>query len=76
MTIFNIPECICFSEIELELINKKKGKKDRIVPSPNSFREVLTLHVDNSKSKKQEYLFESIWKKQYTDQFRAHILEQ
>ena len=55
-------------------INQGKGKKDRIVPFPNSFREILAIHVDNSKSKKQEYLFESTWKKQYTDRGVRKIL--
>lgn len=55
-------------------INQGKGKKDRIVPFPNSFREILAIHVDNSKSKKQEYLFESTWKKQYTDRGIRKIL--
>lgn len=55
-------------------VNQGKGKKDRIVPFPNSFREILAIHVDNRKSKKQEYLFESTWKKQYTDRGVRKIL--
>ena len=55
-------------------VNQGKGKKDRIVPFPNSFREILAIYVDNSKSKKQEYLFESTWKKQYTDRGVRKIL--
>jgi integrase/recombinase XerD len=43
-------------------INQGKGSKDRIVPFPTVFREILAIHVDNAKAKKQAYLFESTWK--------------
>lgn len=57
-------------------INQGKGGKGRIVPFPNGFRETFALHVDNSKKKKQTYLFESTWKKQYTDRGIRKILAQ
>lgn len=57
-------------------INQGKGNKDRIVPFPNGFREILAIHVDTGKKKKQTYLFESSWKKQYTDRGIRKILYQ
>lgn len=57
-------------------INEVKGKKDRIVPYPNGFREILAIHVDNSKKNKQTHLFESTWKKPYTDRGIRKILAQ
>lgn len=57
-------------------VNQGKGKKDRIVPFPNGFREILAIHVDNSRKKKQVYLFESTWKKPYTDRGIRKILAQ
>jgi integrase/recombinase XerD len=57
-------------------INEGKGKKDRIVPYPNAFREILAIHVDNAKKNKQTFLFESSWKKPYTDRGIRKILAQ
>ena len=57
-------------------INQGKGKKDSIVPYPNAFREILAIHVDNAKNKKQTYLFESTWKRQFTDRGIRKILAQ
>lgn len=57
-------------------ITQGKGKKDRIVPFPNSFKETLMLHVENTKKKGGEYLFESSWKKSYTDRGIRRILAQ
>ena len=57
-------------------INEGKGKKDRIVPYPTAFRETLAIHVDNSRKNKQTYLFESSWKKPYTDRGIRKILAQ
>ena len=47
-------------------INDGKGGKDRIVPFPVSFKEVLAMHVDQMSQKKATYLFESSWKRKYT----------
>jgi integrase/recombinase XerD len=55
-------------------ITQGKGKKDRIVPFPNSFKETLMLHVENTRKKGGEYLFESSWKKSYTDRGIRRIL--
>lgn len=57
-------------------ITDGKGKKDRIVPFPNRFKEVLAVHVHNRRSKGGKYLFESSWKKPYTDRGIRKILEQ
>ena len=44
-------------------INKGKGNKDRIVPFPQSFKELLAMHTDSMTKKHAVYLFESSWKK-------------
>lgn len=55
-------------------INQGKGKKDRIVPFPESFKEVLALHAQSVTQKGGKYLFESSWKKSYTDRGIRKIL--
>jgi Site-specific recombinase XerD len=55
-------------------INKGKGNKDRIVPFPQSFKELLAMHVDSMTKKQAVYLFESSWKKKYTDRGIRKIL--
>ena len=55
-------------------IEQGKGKKDRIVPFPREFKEVLALHAENTVKKGGEYLFESSWKKPYTDRGIRKIL--
>lgn len=55
-------------------INLGKGEKDRIVPFPATFREVLAMHANNMRKQNAEYLFESSWKKQYTDRGIRKIL--
>lgn len=57
-------------------ITQGKGKKDRIVPFSSNFKETLMLHVENTKKKGGEYLFESSWKRGYTDQGIRKILAQ
>ena len=52
-----------------------KGKKDRIVPFPKSFRENLAFHVENANKNKQVNLFESSWKKPYSDRGIRKMLE-
>ena len=47
-------------------ISDGKGGKDRIVPFPISFKEVLAMHVDQMSSKNATYLFESSWKRKYS----------
>ncbi|MGZ3633683.1 MAG: tyrosine-type recombinase/integrase [Parachlamydiaceae bacterium] len=55
-------------------INQGKGKKDRIVPFPESFKEVLAIHAQSVTKKGGKYLFESSWKKPYTDRGIRKIL--
>ncbi|MBP1083042.1 tyrosine-type recombinase/integrase [Bacillus capparidis] len=55
-------------------INKGKGSKDRIVPFPHSFKETLAMHADSMRKKHAIYLFESSWKKKYTDRGVRKIL--
>lgn len=55
-------------------INAGKGNKDRIVPFPVSFKEVLALHVDRLEQKQATYLFESSWKRKYSDRGIRKIL--
>jgi integrase/recombinase XerD len=57
-------------------ITEGKGGKDRIVPFPDSFKEILAMHAHNSNDKGNKYLFESSWKKPYTDRGIRKILEQ
>jgi integrase/recombinase XerD len=55
-------------------INQGKGKKDRIVPFPESFKEILAIHAQSVTKKGGKYLFESSWKKPYTDRGIRKIL--
>src|SRR6185437_7736052 len=48
-------------------ITQGKGSKDRQVPFPHSFRELLALHIDGMQAKGAIYLFESALKHKYTD---------
>lgn len=52
-----------------------KGKKDRIVPFPKSFRETLVMYITGTSENKTSYLFESSWKKPYSDRGIRRILE-
>jgi integrase/recombinase XerD len=52
-----------------------KGKKNRIVPFPVSFKEILAMHADAMKKKRKcEYLFVSTWSKPYSDRAIRKIL--
>lgn len=57
-------------------ITQGKGKKDRIVPFPDGFKEVLAIHAHHTQDKGGQYLFESSWKKPYTDRGIRKILAQ
>jgi integrase/recombinase XerD len=48
-------------------ITQGKGSKDRQVPFPHSFRELLALHMEQMRTKGAIYLFESVRKQKYTD---------
>ena len=71
---------IKISEVDLDRcqikITQGKGKKDRIVPFPAQFREVLTMYIDKMSEKNCKYLFESSWNKHYTDRGVRKILAQ
>ena len=47
-------------------INNGKGNKDRVVPFPEGFKEVLAMHMERNKEKGALYLFESTWKRKYS----------
>lgn len=57
-------------------ITQGKGKKDRIVPFPDGFKEILAIHAEATKGKGGKYLFESSWKKPYSDRAIRKILAQ
>src|SRR6266566_9113369 len=48
-------------------ITQGKGSKDRLVPFPHLFRELLALHMEQMLKREATYLFESMRKHQYTD---------
>lgn len=56
-------------------INNGKGGKDRVVPFPSSFKELLAAHVSVCKKEKRIYLFESKWHQAYTTRGIAKIFE-
>jgi integrase/recombinase XerD len=70
---------IKLSDIDLDncqiRITKGKGKKDRVVPFPKVFMEVLAVHMDGAKKKKATYLFESVRKKPYSDRGIRKIMQ-
>jgi integrase/recombinase XerD len=55
-------------------INQGKGKKDRIVPFPEDFKEILMMHAQSIAQKGGKYLFESSWKRSYSDRGVRKIL--
>lgn len=58
-------------------INKGKGSKDRVVPFPLSFREILAAYIKGIKKEKKkiEYLFESNWNQAYSERGIRKILK-
>lgn len=55
-------------------INQGKGQKDRVVPFAPNFKETLALHLRQCKTENREYLFESGFRRQYTDRGIRKIL--
>ena len=55
-------------------IKDGKGHKDRVLPFPRTFREVLAAHIKTNKTKGAIYLFESIRKAPFTDRGIRKIL--
>jgi integrase/recombinase XerD len=51
-----------------------KGGKDRQVPFPASFKEALALHVGHQRAIGAAFLFESSWKKPYSDRGVCKLL--
>jgi len=56
-------------------ITQGKGGKDRVVPFPDGFKETLALHIDGQQAKNATFLFESSWKKPYSDRGVRKILQ-
>jgi integrase/recombinase XerD len=56
-------------------INEGKGRKDRVVPFPSAFKETLALHNDRLRQRGASFLFESSWKKPYSDRGVRRLLE-
>ena len=63
-----------FSLCQIRIIDGKGGK-DRRVPFPVSFRELLGMHAEKMKKIGAKHLFESFRKKKYTDRAIRKILE-
>jgi integrase/recombinase XerD len=55
-------------------ITQGKGGKDRVVPFPAAFKETLALHIDTQRRAGAVFLFESSWKKPYSDRGVRKIL--
>jgi integrase/recombinase XerD len=55
-------------------ITDGKGGKDRYVPFPQPFATVLKVHIDGQRGKGAVYLFESSWKRPYSDRGVRKIL--
>jgi integrase/recombinase XerD len=55
-------------------INRGQGAKDRVVPFPQGFKEVLALHADALRRKRATHLVESSWKKPYSDRGVRQLL--
>ena len=62
---------ICLVNVDFERcqirINAGKGGKDRLVPFAATFKEVLAMHAEGMRQKGATYLFESSWKRKYSD---------
>lgn len=57
-------------------VQNGKGGKNRKVPFPYGFKEVLALHIHDAEKKKANCLFESSWKRSYTTRGIRKILDQ
>lgn len=70
---------IRLSEVDLDRcqirITQGKGSKDRVVPFPDPFKETLGMHMEQMRKKGATYLFESSWKKRYSDRGVRRMLE-
>lgn len=70
---------IRLQEVDLERCQIRiclgKGGKDRMIPFPHAFRELLGLHIQQMQQKQAEYLFESVRKHKYSDCGVRRMLE-
>lgn len=70
---------IMLTDVDLDAcqirVNLGKGSKDRVVPFPMGFRETLALHIEHRKQQGGNYLFESSWKRHYSDRGIRRMLE-
>jgi integrase/recombinase XerD len=61
---------IRLDEVDLDAcrirITAGKGGKDRVVPFPALFKEILALHIADRRKTGGQHLFESSWKKPYS----------
>ncbi len=48
-------------------INRGKGEKDRVVPFPLAFRELLGMHMQHMEQRSATYVFESSRRRKYSD---------
>jgi len=48
-------------------VTQGKGRKDRIVPFPVAFKELLAMHANAMRQRRAAHLFESSWKRPYSD---------
>jgi integrase/recombinase XerD len=55
-------------------INNGKGGQDRRVPFPSTFKEALSLHMRAQCQKRADHLFESSWKRPYSERGVRKIL--
>jgi integrase/recombinase XerD len=55
-------------------INHGKGGKDRVVPFSPNFKELLAFHIKQYQQENREYLFESNFRRHYTDRGVRKIL--
>jgi integrase/recombinase XerD len=55
-------------------ITAGKGGKDRVVPFPAAFKETLALHLAMMAGRGATHLFESSWKRPYSDRGVRKIL--
>jgi hypothetical protein len=56
-------------------VNEGKGRKDGVVPFPPAFKETLALHADRLRREGATHLFESSWKKPFSDRGVRRLLE-
>lgn len=70
---------IRLQEVDLERCQIRiclgKGGKDRMVPFPRAFRELLGLHMQQMREIEAVYLFESVHKHKYSDRGVRRMLE-